>query len=64
MGSNLNLPMKQLFFPPITTCNNLLLMICCEKCRTHSIFCENVKTSYFRHNIFKTVKLSILYKSK
>ena len=64
MGSNLNLPMKQLFCPPITTCNNLLLMICCENVVDIAFFCENVKTSCFRYNIFKTVELSILYKTK
>ena len=48
IGSNLKLPMKLLFYPPIN--NNLLFMI----------YCENVKTSYYRHNIFKTIELQIL----
>ena len=30
IDSNLNLPIKLLFYSPITTCSNLLLMICCE----------------------------------
>ena len=61
--SNLNLLMKLFFIfcPPITTHNNLLLMICNENVVNS---CENVKTSYCCHNIFTIVEVSIPYKSK
>ena len=58
--------MKLLFCPLITTCNNLLFMICYKNIVNKASFYENivdkafffffekVKTSYFHHNIFKS----------
>ena len=65
IGYNLNLSMRLLFCSPITTCSNLLLMICCENVMDITFFCvKNVKISWCCHNIFKIAELSILYKLK
>ena len=45
-SSNLNLPIKLLFYPPITTCSNQLLIICCGNVMDITFFfVKNVKKS-------------------
>ena len=46
IGSNLNLQLKLLFFPPITTNNNLPL----------KIYCENIKNITFLIKITSNIK--------
>ena len=57
--------MKLLFCPPITTCNNLLPMICCENVMDIAFFFLKMLRHLVVVTIFsKIAELSILYKSK